>query len=141
MKYILGLISGLMCLSIFTTSLRADNQPPVPMTMIDLGFTDFRVGYAKAFHTWAYGGPLEHDDVFAKRVEASGHLWAGMGQFLNYDNVNARAISPQSTVVDVTARFEHGEVFFRFILYQQYGRASITSVRWAIDPARLDLKP
>ncbi len=110
--------------------------------MVDLGFTDFRAyGYAKAFQTWTFGGPLEQNSLFAKRLEEKAGFWTSFGRSLGYKDVQAKALSQNSTVFYVTAQFERGEIFFRFVVYQGQGKYSITSIRWALDPDDLDGPP
>lgn len=127
-------VCGLMWLGLLgMASVRAADTPE--LGLVDLGFSDFRYdGYGKAFRTWAYGGPLEQDIRFAKRLEAAAGFWNALGRNLGYDDVTIQAVSSRSELVMLTAQFERGEVFFRFIIYRGLGRYSITSVEWSTDP-------
>lgn len=133
-------VCGLICLGAMALSLRAESLPVVVPGLVDLGFNDFRgSGYAKAFSTWAYGGPLEQDTAWAKRLGATASFWNSLGRFLSYNDVDVRAISGRSIVVRLSAQFDRGEVFFRFIVYQEAGRSTVTSVKWSTDPACVEL--
>ncbi|PAW86778.1 MAG: hypothetical protein B9S26_15265 [Opitutia bacterium Tous-C4FEB] len=138
MNYLRVGLYGLVGL-LFMSAVFAVQAAPAPAPgLVDLGFTDFRAsGYTKAFATWAYGGPLAQDANYGKRLVASTSFWNSLGRCRSYDEVDAQPISNRSTVVTLTAQFDRGEVFFRFIVYNDLGRSSITSIDWATDPALL----
>jgi len=104
--------------------------------LVDLGFADFRAsGFTKAFATWSYAGPLAQDSGYCKRLAASGPFWNSLGRCLSYDNVQAQPISNRSTIVTLNAQFDRGEVFFRFIVYQNLSITTITAIDWSTDIA------
>lgn len=110
---------------------------PIP-GLVDLGFTDFRASsYTKAFATWSYGGPLAQDAQYGKRLAASATFWTSLGRCLGYDEGQVQPISARTDLVTLAAQFDRGEVFFRFVVYHDLGRTTITSIDWATDPALL----
>ncbi len=131
-------LCGLMGLFFMSTAFEVQAATAPAPGLINLGFTDFRAsGYPKAFATWSYGGPLAQDANYGKRLVASASFWNSLGRCLGYDEVDAQPISHRSTLVTLTAQFDRGEVFFRFIVYNDLGRSTITAIDWATDPALL----
>lgn len=138
MKHIRVGLFGLVGLLFISAVLVAKAAPAPAPGLVDLGFTDFRAsGYTKAFATWSYGGPLAQDLNYGKRLTASASFWNSLGRCRSYDEVDAQPLSNRTTVVTLAAQFDRGEVFFRFIVYNNLGRTTITAIDWATDPALL----
>lgn len=137
MNHIRAGLYGLLGILFMSAVLGLHAAPVATPGLVDLGFTDFRAsGYAKAFATWSYAGPLAQDPVYCKRLAASGPFWNSLGRCLGYDNVQAQPISNRTTIVTLTAQFDRGEVFFRFIVYQNLSLTTITAIDWTTDIAQ-----
>lgn len=137
-----ALFGGFILFIILGTALPAAAQtaapPPSLPSIIDVGFNDFRAyGYSKAFNTWSYRGPLALNTRWQKRLADAAPFWRSLGRLLSCDNIQVQAISAHSTEVLLTAQFDRGEVFFRFIVYTVTGQQTVTAIEWATDPAQL----
>ncbi len=106
--------------------------------VIDSGFHSFRTAGAEAaVQEWSRNSNLLSGPGVAKLSNDIQAVQKSLGDCLGYEIMDSRPVGGGSTVVFASARFQHGTLFFRFLVFDSYDSEILNGIAWSSDPVEV----